>query len=332
MVKVLAPAVDVIDGHGVTPTAGTRQGSAVTSEAVSTLTWYLEHVGQVPLLSAEQEVDLAKRARAGAVASELCGGELGPHGRARLRITIRDGRCASERLVEANLRLVVSIARRYRGLGLDFLDLVQEGNLGLLRAVARFDPARGFRFSTYASWWIRQAVLDGLARRGRAVRLPLHAYELARRLLLREQEVFQATGSSPSEEQLADDLDVRLGRLREIRRAARDVVSLDLPLGRDTDDGATIGDLVADADAAGPEATVAEAMTRESVLGALTTLSEREREVIELRFGLHDGRPHTLEELGARYGVTRERVRQIEHRALRKLSRPRLGGLLETAS
>jgi RNA polymerase primary sigma factor len=305
----------------------------VTSEAISTLTWYLEHVGEVPLLSAQQEVDLAKRARLGAVAAALLEDtDLERHRRARLRLAVRDGRRAGEQLTEANLRLVVSIARRYRGRGLDFLDLVQEGNLGLITAVQRFDPARGFRFSTYASWWIRQAVMDGLARRGRAVRLPLHAYEVAQRLRVREHEVFQATGSAPSEEQLADDLDLRLHRLREIRRAAREVVSLDLPLNHDADGGATIGDLVADPEATGPEAMVTATLTRETLLVALAALSEREREVIELRFGLHDSLPHTLEELGARYGVTRERVRQIEHRALRKLSRPRLSGLLETAS
>ena len=320
-------------GHGVTPAAGARSGgSQVAGQGGGTLSWYLEHVGRVPLLSAQQEVDLAKRIRVGTAATAIAAGEPDPRRRARLRLAVRDGHAAAHRLTEANLRLVVSIARRYQGRGLDFLDLVQEGNLGLLTAVERFDPARGFRFSTYASWWIRQAVLSGLASRGRAVRLPLHAYEVAQRLRMREQEVFQATGGPASEEQLAADFDLHLSRLREIRRAARTIVSLDLPLRSDTDGGATVGDLVADEVDRGPEATVGEAIAREALVTALRLLSDRERDVIEQRFGLHDGQPRTLEELGAHYGVTRERIRQIEHRALRKLSQPRLDGLLETAS
>lgn len=306
------------------------------SDAVNTLSWYLEHVGRIPLLTAADEVDLARRAVAGREACrrlstpEATPGEVGR--RARLRVIARDGQRAGERLTEANLRLVISISRRYQGRGLDLLDLVQEGNLGLLTAVERFDPTRGYRFSTYASWWIRQAVASGLARRGRPVRLPLHAYETAQRVHATELAVLQTTGMLPSDEELAARLDLRLPRLREIRLAARDVVSLDRPLRSDDSGGATVGDRVRAPADAGPESLVGAAMGREELGRALATLSTRERDVVELRYGLRDGRERTLQELGRELGITRERVRQIEQRALRKLSRPRLDGLLDTAS
>ena len=298
----------------------------MTRDAVSTLTWYLEQVTRVPLRTAQQEIDLAKRVQAGTAAAELLAGDE-PERERQLRCLVRDGDRAAALLTEANLRLVIAICRRYRGRGLDLLDLVQEGNLGLMTAVRRFDPGRGFRFSTYASWWIRQAILGGLATRGRAVRLPLHAYELVGRMRVAEQEILQETGREATEDELAERLEVRLSRLREVRQAAREVSSLDAPIG-DGDD--SIGTRIVDPFDAGPEDTVDDAMARDALIRAISGLPPRERDILRLRFGLHDGSPRTLEEVGTEVGVTRERVRQIERRALQRLCQPRLDGLLDS--
>jgi RNA polymerase primary sigma factor len=307
-------------------------GSPVDEGAGTTLGPYLARITEVGLLDAAQEVDLAKRVQAGLAADALLADEApavpldGPH-RRLLRRVVDDAARASDLLVRANLRLVISVARRYRGRGLELSDLIQEGNLGLIRAVERFDPARGFRFSTYASWWIRQAITRGLADRGRAVRLPVHAHELLVKLRWTELALWQELGRDPSERELADRLDVRVERLREIRRAAEEVASLDAPIGSDGD--GTLGGLVPDAGAADPEAATAEADARRALLAALARLGEREREVLELRYGLRGSEPCTLDEIGQRLGVTRERIRQIELRGLRKLAHRRLDGLLE---
>jgi RNA polymerase primary sigma factor len=295
----------------------------------TTLAPYLARIGDVALLSAAQEVDLAKRVQAGLAAAVLLeGGADGasPEVSGRLRRVVDEAHRASDLLVRANLRLVISLARRSRGRGLDLPDLIQEGNLGLLKAVERFDPSRGFRFSTYAAWWIRQAITRGLADRSRPVRLPVNAHETLARLRWVEVQLWQELGREPTEHELADRLGLRGTRLREIRAAAEDVASLDAPVGRDGD--GTLGSLVADTDAPDPAAVVALDATRRAVLEAVARLDERERDVLALRFGLDGSEPCTLEEIGRRYGVTRERIRQIELRGLRKLADRHLDGLL----
>jgi RNA polymerase primary sigma factor len=313
--------------------------------APTTLTWYLGLVGRTPLRTAEEEIDLAKRIRAGRVASGLLGlheadGERhqapatppparprDPARVVRLRRAVREGRRATTVLVEANLRLVVSMARRYQGRGLDLPDLVQEGNLGLLTAVQRYDPGRGFRFSTYASWWIRQGIVRGLASRGRAVRLPVHAYEVVGRIRQVEVDLWQLHGRLPTEAELAEAVGVTLPRLREIRRASRETASLDRPIGQDGD--STLGTMMVDEEALGPEGLLAHAATVGMVETALGSLCARDREVLQRRFGLAGHEPHTLEEIGARLGVTRERIRQIELRALERLARTAPAGLVD---
>jgi RNA polymerase sigma factor (sigma-70 family) len=296
----------------------------------TTLGPYLARVGDVELLSAEREIDLAKRVQAGIAARALLDVGDPEHAWRRLDVITEEARRAADLLVRGNLRLVIALARRFRGRGLDLPDLVQEGNLGLLKAVERFDPSRGFRFSTYAAWWIRQAITRGLADRGRPVRLPVHAHETLARLRWVELELWQGLGRDPTEAELADGLGVRVERLREIRHAAEDVASLDAPIGAEGD--GTLGTLVPDLRALDPAAVAADDDTRRAVLAAVARLEERERAVLELRYGLTGGEPCTLEEIGQRYGVTRERIRQIELRGLRKLAHRRLDGLLEGAS
>jgi RNA polymerase primary sigma factor len=307
-----------------------RTGPAPEDGPGTTLGPYLARLGDIELLTAERELDLAKRVQAGLAARALLDLGDGHHRWRRLEAITVDGRRAADLLVRANLRLVIALARRCKGRGLELPDLIQEGNLGLLKAVERFDPSRGFRFSTYAAWWIRQAITRGLADRGRPVRLPVHAHETLARLRWVELELWQSLGRDPSEEELAERLGVRLERLREIRRASVDVASLDAPVGAEGD--GTLGTLVPDLGALDPAAIAADDDTRRAVLAAVARLDVREREVLELRFGLLGGEPCTLEEIGQRYGVTRERIRQIELRGLRKLAHRRLDGLLEGAT
>jgi RNA polymerase sigma factor (sigma-70 family) len=307
-----------------------RTGPAPEDGPGTTLGPYLARLGDVELLSAERELDLAKRVQAGLAARALL--DLGDRDRTwrRLEAITADAHRAADLLVRANLRLVIALARRFKGRGLELPDLIQEGNLGLLKAVERFDPSRGFRFSTYAAWWIRQAIIRGLADRGRPVRLPVHAHETLAKLRWVELDLWQRLGRDPSEEELAERLGVRLERLREIRQASEDVASLDAPVGAEGD--GTLGTLVADLGALDPATVAADDDTRRAVLAAVARLEAREREVLELRFGLHGGEPCTLEEIGQRFGVTRERIRQIELRGLRKLAHRRLDGLLEGAT
>jgi RNA polymerase primary sigma factor len=309
-----------------------RAGREVEAGPATTLGPYLAHIGDVELLTPQREVDLAKRVQAGLAATAWIGED-------RWRSTSRgvdldavlaEAARAGDLLVRANLRLVVSLARRFQGRGLDMADLIQEGNLGLLTAVERFDPSRGFRFSTYASWWIRQAITRGLAARGRPLRLPVNAHEILVKLRWLELELWQQLGRDPTEVELAERLGVKLPRLREIRRAAAEVASLDAPIGQEG--AGTLGGLVPDLEALDPAVVVADGDTRRAVFAALARLGERERDVLELRFGLRGEDPWTLEEIGLRYGVSRERIRQIELRGLRKLAQPRLDGLLEGLS
>ena len=282
---------------------------------------YLNAIGRVPLLSAEDELNLAKRYQAGlAAARMLRGGDLGAHPEDRLRRLVEDGARAQERLVTANLRLVVSIARRYLGRGLSLLELVQEGNLGLMRGVEKFDHTKGYKFSTYATWWIRQALTRGTANKARSVRLPVHVHELVSKVRRTEFELLQALGREPTEEETAQALGITVARLRELHLAGREITSLDRSVGEEGE--ATLGELVRDDDAPDPEEVAAAALVRAAVATSLEQLHERERGVLELRYGLTGEEPRTLEEIGAIYGVTRERIRQIEKNSLAKLRHP----------
>ncbi|GGI09557.1 sigma-70 family RNA polymerase sigma factor [Egicoccus halophilus] len=282
---------------------------------------YLNAIGRVALLTAEEEVDLAKRYHAGvAAATALQRDALPSPRRAQLRRLVEDGARAQERLVTANLRLVVSVARRYLGRGLSLLELVQEGNLGLMRGVEKFDHTKGYKFSTYATWWIRQALTRGTANKARSVRLPVHVHELVAKVRRTEFELLQTLGREATDEEVAEDLGLSLPRLRELRLAGREITSLDRSVGEDSD--ATLGDLVADEDAEDPELLATAGMARREVVLALESLHERERGVLELRYGLSGDEPRTLEEIGELYGVTRERIRQIEKKTLAKLRHP----------
>ncbi len=295
---------------------------------------YLNEIGRTELLTAEQEVDLAKRYQAGQEAGRLLL-HLPSEARSRrvfLQRIVRDGEAAKEHMVRANLRLVVSVARKFRGRGVDLLSLIQEGNLGLIRGVEKFDHTKGYKFSTYATWWIRQALQRGLANTGRTVRLPVHVHELMGKVRYTEFQLLQEYGREPTESEIAGALDLTVERLREVRLAARDVASLDRPIGEDGD--ATMGDLVADESADDPERSATEKLSRDDVERALGALSIREREVLMLRYGLVDGEEHTLEDIGDQFGLTRERIRQIEKKTLTKLRHPSRGfqlhGLLDS--
>ena len=282
---------------------------------------YLNSIGQVALLTAEEEVDLAKRYQAGMAAKAMLhDASLTARRRAQLRLLERDGHRAQERLVTANLRLVVSVARRYLGRGLSLLELVQEGNLGLMRGVEKFDHTKGYKFSTYATWWIRQALTRGTANKARSVRLPVHVHELVAKIRRVEFELLQVLGRDPTDEEVAETLGLTEERLHELRLAGREITSLDRTVGEDGD--TTLGELVPDDDVDDPEAVATAAVSRHEVIMALDRLHERERGVLELRYGLCGKEPRTLEEIGELYGVTRERIRQIEKKTLAKLRHP----------
>ncbi|MET9951726.1 RNA polymerase sigma factor [Streptomyces sp. NPDC006339] len=280
---------------------------------------YLREIGRVPLLTAEEEVELARRVEAGLFAEEKLANT--PDLDSRLahdldRLVVL-GRIAKRRLIEANLRLVVSVAKRYVGRGLTMLDLVQEGNLGLIRAVEKFDYARGYKFSTYATWWIRQAMSRALADQARTIRVPVHVVELINRVIRVQRRMLQERGYEPTAEEVAAHLDLPPERVGEVLRLAQEPVSLHAPVGEEED--VALGDLIEDGDATSPVESAAFLLLREHLEAVLSTLGERERKVVQLRYGLDDGRPRTLEEIGQLFGVTRERIRQIESKTLAKL-------------
>ena len=256
---------------------------------------YLKEIGKVPLLSAEEEIELAKRMEEGDEA-------------------------AKKRLAEANLRLVVSIAKRYVGRGMLFLDLIQEGNLGLIKAVEKFDYRKGYKFSTYATWWIRQAITRAIADQARTIRIPVHMVETINKLIRVSRQLLQELGREPQPEEIAERMDMSVDRVREILKISQEPVSLETPIGEEDD--SNLGDFVADVNTVTPEGNVESVMLRDHIDALLGDLKERERQVIELRFGLRDGHPRTLEEVGKEFNVTRERIRQIEAKALRKLRNP----------
>ena len=283
---------------------------------------YLKQIGKVPLLNARQEVELAKRIEAGLFAEE----KLAERENLSTDICIdlewiaEDGRRAKNHLVEANLRLVVSLARRYTGRGMLFLDLIQEGNLGLIRGVEKFDYTRGFKFSTYATWWIRQAITRAMAEQCRTIRLPVHMVEIIGRLARVQRQLLQDLGREPTPGELAAGLDMTPERLTEVQKYAREPISLHIPLGEDGD--SEFGDLIEDSEAIQPGEAVSFTLLQEQLHSVLGTLSEREAGVVSMRFGLTDGQPRTLDEIGKVYGVTRERIRQIESNTMSKLRHP----------
>ena len=282
---------------------------------------YLKEIGRVPLLTAEQEVDLAKRIEAGLFAAEkLASGVAMPTSlRRELEWIERDGQTAKRGLIEANLRLVVSLAKRYTGRGMAFLDLIQEGNLGLMRAVEKFDYAKGYKFSTYAMWWIRQSITRAMADQSRTIRVPVHVVDCINKLMRMQRQFIQTVGREPTAEELAEELGLTVERVQEIRSIAQEPVSFHAPVGED--DG-TLGDLIEDADAIAPADAATQSMMFAELREVLRSLGEREQRVLTMRFGLLDGTPHTLEEVGRQLGVTRERIRQIENKTLAKLRQP----------
>jgi RNA polymerase primary sigma factor len=283
---------------------------------------YLKEIGKVPLLTAEEEVDLAKRIEAGLFASEKLATtrKIADKTRKDLEAIERDGQLAKKKLVEANLRLVVSIAKRYVGRGMLFLDLIQEGNLGLIRAVEKFDYTKGYKFSTYATWWIRQAITRAIADQARTIRIPVHMVETINKLIRIQRQLLQDLGREPSPEEIAKEMDLTPDKVREILKVSQEPVSLETPIGEEED--SHLGDFIEDSDAVVPVDAASFILLQEQLDSVLHTLSEREKKVIQLRFGLTDGHPRTLEEVGREFGVTRERIRQIESKTLSKLRHP----------
>jgi RNA polymerase primary sigma factor len=285
---------------------------------------YLKQIGKVALLNAEQEVELAKRIEAGLFAEEklatMSKSEKFSKGGRELDWIARDGRNAKNHLLEANLRLVVSLAKRYTGRGMLFLDLIQEGNLGLIRAVEKFDYTKGYKFSTYATWWIRQAITRAMADQARTIRIPVHMVEVINKLARVQRQMLQDLGREPTPEELAKELDMTPEKVVEVQKYGREPISLHTPLGEDGD--SEFGDLIEDSEAVVPADAVSFTLLQEQLHSVLDTLSEREAGVVSMRFGLTDGQPKTLDEIGKVYGVTRERIRQIESKTMSKLRHP----------
>ena len=267
----------------------------VDSFADDSVRLYLREIGKIPLLSQEEEADLAQR-------------------------IVKGDKKAKDKMVESNMRLVVSIAKRYSGRGLDFLDLIQEGNTGLLRAVDKFDPEKGFKFSTYATWWIRQAITRAIADQARTIRIPVHMVETINKVLRTTRKLTQELNREPTSEEIAKEMKMDKDKVEYVMRIKQDIASLDASVGRDGDDeDSVLGDFVEDEERASPEDSTANQILKEQIAEIITTLSDREQKIIKLRFGIGGGRPHTLEEVGAEFAVTRERIRQIEAKALAKL-------------
>jgi RNA polymerase primary sigma factor len=311
--------------------AEARRGAEASATADSVRD-YLKQIGKVPLLNAEQEVELSKRIEAGLYASEKLraeheriaaggkGKKLSPELRRDLEWIVEDGQRAKNHLLEANLRLVVSLAKRYTGRGMLFLDLIQEGNLGLIRAVEKFDYTKGYKFSTYATWWIRQAITRAMADQARTIRIPVHMVEVINKLARIQRQMLQDLGREPTPEELAKEMDMTPEKVVEVQKYGREPISLSTPIG---DEGDTqFGDLIEDSDAVVAVDAVSFTLLQEQMGSVLDTLSEREAGVIQLRFGLTDGQPKTLDEIGKVYGLTRERIRQIESKTMSKLRHP----------
>ena len=287
---------------------------------------YLKEIGKVPLLSADEEIALATRmnakndAEARIKAAEESGETIPEEEMASLKKTIKDGEKAKQKLAEANLRLVVSIAKRYVGRGMLFLDLIQEGNLGLIKAVEKFDYTKGYKFSTYATWWIRQAITRAIADQARTIRIPVHMVETINKVIRVSRQLLQSLGHDPSPEEISAEMGMPVDKVREILKIAQEPVSLETPIGEEED--SHLGDFIPDEGAIEPSEAASFTLLQEQLVDVLSTLTPREEKVLKLRFGIEDGRPRTLEEVGKEFNVTRERIRQIEAKALRKLRHP----------
>ncbi|WP_235379508.1 RNA polymerase sigma factor RpoD [Pseudoflavonifractor phocaeensis] len=287
---------------------------------------YLKEIGKVNLLSSDEEVELAQAMAAGADAKtqleelEAAGEEIPAELRTELNKLIKKGERAKQRLAEANLRLVVSIAKRYVGRGMQFLDLIQEGNLGLIKAVEKFDYTKGYKFSTYATWWIRQAITRAIADQARTIRIPVHMVETINKVIRVSRQLLQELGHDPTPEEIAAEMNMPVERVREILKIAQEPVSLETPIGEEED--SHLGDFIPDEDASEPAEAASFTLLKEQLVEVLSTLTPREEKVLKLRFGIEDGRTRTLEEVGKEFNVTRERIRQIEAKALRKLRHP----------
>jgi RNA polymerase primary sigma factor len=299
--------------------------AAVVGATADPVKDYLRQIGKVALLTAEQEVEIARRIEAGLFAAELLdtgtdASRLPVDVRVELEWIAEDGRNARNHLLEANLRLVVSLAKRYTGRGMAFLDLIQEGNLGLIRAVEKFDYTKGYKFSTYATWWIKQAVTRAMADQARTIRIPVHMIEVINKIARLNRQMLQDLGHEPTPEELAVELEMTPARVIEMRQYGREPISLHSPIGSEGD--GEFGDLIEDSEAVTPEDAVTFTLLQEQLRTVLDALSEREAGVLRMRFGLTDGRPKTLDEIGKVYGVTRERIRQIETKIMSKLRHP----------
>jgi RNA polymerase primary sigma factor len=325
--KPVAPvAPPAVVAEKEAPAAREERATVGTADPVR---MYLKEIGKVPLLTGPQEVDLAQRIEAGLVAAAKVADLEDRYGDTalipdaqlvRLEASVADGLQAKRSLIEANLRLVVSIAKRYLGRGMLFLDLIQEGNLGLIRAVEKFDYTKGFKFSTYATWWIRQAITRAIADQARTIRIPVHMVETINKVLRVQRQMLQELGREPTVEELAAKVGLTAARVREIQRLALEPVSLETPVGEE--DESHLGDFIEDQQAVAPADAAARALLNEAVGEALEELTDRERKIVRLRFGLEDGQARTLEEVGKEFGVTRERIRQIESKTLAKLRHP----------
>lgn len=311
------------DDDNVTPSGNPKRRVVATGATADPVKDYLKQIGRVNLLNAEQEVDLSERIEAGLYAQHLLeteGENLDFKRRRELKWAANDGKKAKDHLLEANLRLVVSLAKRYTGRGMLFLDLIQEGNLGLIRAVEKFDWKKGFKFSTYATWWIRQAITRAMADQARTIRVPVHMVEVINKLSRVQRQMLQDLGREPTPDELARELDMPVEKVQEVQKYGREPISLHTPLGEDGD--SEFGDLIEDTDAIAPSEAVAFSLLQDQFKQVLETLSPRESGVIRMRYGLEDGQPKTLDDIGRVYGVTRERIRQIESKTMSKLRHP----------
>ena len=323
-VEVMEEADD--EGFTLTENNADQFESALSAEGVAIddpVKVYLKEIGRVPLLTPEEEVNLALTIKAGSEAKEKYDADpdaLSEEEKAACLKAIKKGVAARKRLSEANLRLVVSIAKRYVGRGMLFLDLIQEGNLGLIKAVEKFDHTKGFKFSTYATWWIRQAITRAIADQARTIRIPVHMVETINKVKKVSSQLLHEQGKEPTAEEIAERLEMSVDKVREIMRVAQEPVSLETPIGEEED--SHLGDFIPDDEAPVPAEVASHTLLREQLSEVLDTLTEREEKVLRLRFGLVDGRPRTLEEVGKEFNVTRERIRQIEAKALRKLRHP----------
>jgi RNA polymerase nonessential primary-like sigma factor len=299
------------------------------SPAADLVRVYLNGIGKTALLNAADEVELAKRIEAGLYAKHLLETRkrLGDNRKRDLAAVVRDGQTARIHLLEANLRLVVSLAKRYTGRGMPLLDLIQEGNLGLIRAMEKFDYAKGFKFSTYATWWIRQAITRALADQARTIRIPVHMVETINRLIKISRQLLQELGRDPTVEEIASEMGLTPEKVREVIKISQEPISLETPIGEEED--SHLGDFIEDQEAVAPAEAASVMLLKEKMQDVLKNLTERERKVLVLRFGLEDGHQRTLEEVGQEFGVTRERIRQIEAKALRKLRHPSRGKALK---